>query len=433
MLDYESISFGWRRVKLAAEDKLDTEILLALSGGGYRAMLFHVGALWRLNQLGEVKNLRHVSSVSGGSIVAGLLAARWGRLKFDKQGIAEGFHDEVAEPLMRLADHTIDILPALEGLLPFRSAGQALARSYKKHLFGETMLSEVPDSPTFHFNATNLQTGAVWTFEKKSMGDAVVGTVLAPNISLAEVVAASSAFPPFLSPIKMSLESANWDETPQYSKLKYYDDISVRMCKIPTDDLHRFRKRGVLIDGGVADNLGIATLWKIKGDMYISDGSGGTPHVASPPARNWLLQMLRVVALIHGQPSQLRANIAKSRFAEHDRPGRPQGTKTLLGDGAYWNMNWPPERHGDVTFPERMEKEISALAAIKTRLRALDMLTQKRLINWGYVAANRSLPYIARLWRGWGAPSVQGGRAPIPEGGLRLSVWIEALGSSPSS
>ena len=45
---------------------------LCLSGGGYRAMLFHVGALWRLNELGLLPRLDRVSSVSGGSITAGV-------------------------------------------------------------------------------------------------------------------------------------------------------------------------------------------------------------------------------------------------------------------------------------------------------------------------------------------------------------------------
>ena len=53
---------------------------LALSGGGYRAMLFHAGAIWRLNELGWLSKLDRVSSVSGGSIAAGRLAARWDKL-----------------------------------------------------------------------------------------------------------------------------------------------------------------------------------------------------------------------------------------------------------------------------------------------------------------------------------------------------------------
>ena len=53
------------------------EAALCLSGGGYRAMLFHVGALWRLNEAGYLPRLDRISSVSGGSITAGVLGATW--------------------------------------------------------------------------------------------------------------------------------------------------------------------------------------------------------------------------------------------------------------------------------------------------------------------------------------------------------------------
>jgi len=33
-------------------DNPEPGVALCLSGGGYRAMVFHVGALWRLNELG---------------------------------------------------------------------------------------------------------------------------------------------------------------------------------------------------------------------------------------------------------------------------------------------------------------------------------------------------------------------------------------------
>lgn len=59
---------------------------LCLSGGGYRAMLFHVGAIWRLNELGYLPRLERVSSVSGGSITAALLGLAWARLEFDSSG-----------------------------------------------------------------------------------------------------------------------------------------------------------------------------------------------------------------------------------------------------------------------------------------------------------------------------------------------------------
>src|SRR5262245_32760704 len=45
-------------------------IALCLSGGGYRAMLFHVGALLRIKELGLLPKINWFSSVSGGSITA---------------------------------------------------------------------------------------------------------------------------------------------------------------------------------------------------------------------------------------------------------------------------------------------------------------------------------------------------------------------------
>jgi predicted acylesterase/phospholipase RssA len=51
-------------------------IALCLSGGGYRAMLFHLGTLWRLNEFGLLFRLQRISSVSGGSITGAILGAR---------------------------------------------------------------------------------------------------------------------------------------------------------------------------------------------------------------------------------------------------------------------------------------------------------------------------------------------------------------------
>ncbi|HYX75667.1 MAG TPA: patatin-like phospholipase family protein, partial [Gaiellaceae bacterium] len=64
-----------------ADDTAPTDgVALCLSGGGYRAMLFHLGALMRLNELGWLRKLDRISSVSGGSITAGVLAWRWHEL-----------------------------------------------------------------------------------------------------------------------------------------------------------------------------------------------------------------------------------------------------------------------------------------------------------------------------------------------------------------
>src|SRR4051794_13571976 len=83
---------------------------LCLSGGGYRAMIFHVGVLWRLNEAGLLPKLSMVSSVSGGSITAGVLAMNWGQLEFDGSGVAspESFQAAVVTPIREMAAQHID-------------------------------------------------------------------------------------------------------------------------------------------------------------------------------------------------------------------------------------------------------------------------------------------------------------------------------------
>ena len=94
-------------------------IALCLSGGGYRAMLFHLGALWRLNELGLLPRLDKVSSVSGGSITAGQLGLAWSQLRFDSAGVAQNFLERVVQPIRGLASLTIDVWAVFFGWLGF--------------------------------------------------------------------------------------------------------------------------------------------------------------------------------------------------------------------------------------------------------------------------------------------------------------------------
>src|SRR5260370_41264574 len=88
-------------------------IALCLSGGGYRAMLFHLGALWRLNELGYLPQLERVSSVSGGSITAAVLGLNWTRLAVDPvSGAGAAFHRAGGQPNRALAADT-NLLPAV--------------------------------------------------------------------------------------------------------------------------------------------------------------------------------------------------------------------------------------------------------------------------------------------------------------------------------
>jgi NTE family protein len=71
-------------------------------------MLFDLGAVWRLNEAGYLPRLGRISSVSAGSVVAGVLAQRWSRLSFDDSGVSHDFVPQVVRPIRHLAERTID-------------------------------------------------------------------------------------------------------------------------------------------------------------------------------------------------------------------------------------------------------------------------------------------------------------------------------------
>ena len=103
-------------------------IALCLSGGGYRAMLFHVGALWRLNEAGYLPRLERISSVSGGSMTNGALALAWPKLAFDGAGVAQNFGPAFVDPLRKLAGKTIDLRAIVRGILLPGSIGEQVRR-----------------------------------------------------------------------------------------------------------------------------------------------------------------------------------------------------------------------------------------------------------------------------------------------------------------
>ncbi|MDQ3707291.1 MAG: patatin-like phospholipase family protein [Chloroflexota bacterium] len=142
-------------------------IALCLSGGGYRAMLFHLGALWRLNELGYLERLSRISSVSGGSITAGALALAWHKLRFsgDPPRVAENFKEEVVLPVRGLAAKTIDIWAILRGLFWGGTTSTHIASYYNRYLFRDRTMQALPkpgQGPDFIFNASNLQSGVLW-------------------------------------------------------------------------------------------------------------------------------------------------------------------------------------------------------------------------------------------------------------------------------
>src|SRR5258708_31207690 len=138
----DAANFQW------GEGKPEPGIGIALSGGGFRAMLFHAGALARMNELGLLSRAQRVSSVSGGSIMSGHLALAWSKLgNADANGNFANFKTIVVEPILAFSRQKIDVVDALTGLLPWTSASEQVSRRYEKYLFATTTPQDTPDSP----------------------------------------------------------------------------------------------------------------------------------------------------------------------------------------------------------------------------------------------------------------------------------------------
>ena len=180
-----------RAIPTDSGEEPQTGVALCLSGGGYRAMLFHLGVIWRLREAGWLERLDRVSSVSGGSITAAALAL----------APADDFEDAVVGRLRGLARRTLDWTSVVEGALLPGSIAQKLAGAYREHLFGDAVLGDLPKRPDFVINATNIGSGALARFERAGVRDWRVGSLPDPEIPLATAVACSSAFPPVLSPL----------------------------------------------------------------------------------------------------------------------------------------------------------------------------------------------------------------------------------------
>lgn len=338
---------------------------LCLSGGGFRAMLFHVGVLKRLNLAGWLPRLDRVSSVSGGSITAAVLGLRWQELAFS-DGVAANFDELVTEPIRAFAHTKVDVSAVVTGaLLPFVSVSDRVVGKLRR-LYGDATLQNLPDAPRFVINATNLETGVLMRFSKPYVADYTVGRVLDPVIPLAEAVAASSAFPPFLSPFELDLSDATW-----------VSDVG---------NVHGsagFRSEILLSDGGVYDNMGIETVWKKYQTVLISD-AGGHLVANTDPGRDWGHGIIRVLHILDSQVRSLRRSAVVSAFESDTDPHHGFFISTVSDLGT-----WPkPEKRPYLTVDPAVTNR---LAAISTRLTDTPDEQQELLVNWGFAAADAGL------------------------------------------
>lgn len=358
---------------------------LALSGGGFRATLFGLGSLWRLNDAGLLGHIDRVTSVSGGSIVAGVLAQRWKDLTFSA-GKATNFVEIVADPVRNFCQHNIDVGTGLKGLItPFKSAGDFLADTYEDHLVGKTRMCDLPvagpGNPRFIFYATNIQTGRSFRFRQDMLADYMLGTSTHTDVKLAFAIAASSAFPPVFSCIKLRMDPSTFSKG----------------AAIP--GIENLRREVVLGDGGIYDNMGLESLVDNADIVLVSD-AGAPMEIDSDPHGDYVRQMWRVRDILIEQTRALRKRWLIEEF------------KSERKHGSYWGIGTSIESYEDFDSPFKDTEASNALVSVPTRLARFDAPIPSRLVNWGYVLCDVAIRKRATL----AVPAATS--LPLPDGPL---------------
>jgi NTE family protein len=317
------------------------KIGLALSGGGSRAIAFHLGCLRALNQLGLLDRVAVLSTVSGGSVIGAYFHVHQGDFSSFEANIRSVLARGLVRPmrarflgvlgvkiigacmvigfvaacvaLIRLmlkglnliVPHRIlsrwERLDIRSPLHRFASRTTLLEAALDDVLFEGAHLNDLPQQPHLVINATELRTGSAFRFGTLESGSWRWGKLHRNAVSVAHAVAASAAYPLFLPA---------FDETLTFDKGGELRDGRV-----------------ILTDGGIYDNLGLGCLWpdrseKVSLNVFSVDTiiccSAGYGLRQEPTSQFFLARMLSVFSAVFDRAQ----NSAMHRLHETKRSGQ---------------------------------------------------------------------------------------------------------------
>jgi len=246
------------------EQKTNTQrnIGLSLSGGGSRAIAFHLGCLRALHDRNILDRVDVISSVSGGSIIAALYAYSDCSFSDFEQRILNllkaGIDIKIRNEFVRTGAYNKEIHQYLTQFPislknRFFKKGKQLRRiSYrtlcfidvlKKYWFGNKFITDSRrNNVNTVINGSELRTGTAFRFGSKESGCWRFGTIKNNNVPLAEAVGLSAAYPLFLPSL---------DKNYNFSK---YESVE--------------SKRVVISDGGIFDNTGVSCMEPGRNPKY---------------------------------------------------------------------------------------------------------------------------------------------------------------------
>jgi NTE family protein len=272
-------------------------IALALSGGGIRAMVFHLGVLKHLAERGLLENVAKISTVSGGSLLVGLLLKhndhRW---PSSEQFLAQCL------PQLRIAlcARSLQLDVARQLLNPrnwkfLLSRANLLALALQNEWQVHAVLSDLPIAPDWAINATTAESGKRFRFKRADMGDYTFGYTQVKDFPLATALAVSAAIPGGLGPLALDKSLFSWRGT----DWSFNADSAIRR-------LH-------LYDGGVYDNLGLEPFFdvgtqlpKVSNSFILCSDAGAPLEAGFDLGPLNIFRLKRVADIMSDQSKTLR-------------------------------------------------------------------------------------------------------------------------------
>ncbi|MEG2507782.1 MAG: patatin-like phospholipase family protein [Longicatena sp.] len=287
--------------------KKDLKIGLALSGGGMRAAIFHLGVLKYLAQEKLLSKISHISSVSGASIGIGLVYSCNGNTWPSDTTFICDVLPKVTNFIVKQDIQWTSLLKLL--ISPYywdkkvNLLGNVMEQKWKVH----GCLQDIPSYPLWTINTTAYESGKDFRISAKSMGEMHSNYVMRPNFRLSHAMAASASFPVLIGPYKLKTRKYTW-----------YDETHT-IVVIPRDKILH------LWDGGVYDNMGLDPLFSMENEkglepeinyLIVSNASGNIEHKTRQFSFS-IENLKRLLDINMDQVASLKSSSVKTVFKKY--------------------------------------------------------------------------------------------------------------------
>ena len=258
---------GYRFTSFSDEEKSESLLLLlAFSGGGARAAALSYGVLeelsktrilWEGRQRRLLDETDWISAVSGGSFTAAYYAVHGEEIFTDFE--SRFLNRNTQGRLVRLLFSPINWVRLAS---PHFDRSDLAAEYYDRHLFGHRTFGDLlrdGRGPFLTINATDMELGFRFEFTQEQF-DLLCSDL--SSVPVARAVAASSSFPGLLTPITLrNYGGACGNTEPDWMKASDGAGMSARrqskVLEVRSYLEREDRQHLHLLDGGLADNLGI--------------------------------------------------------------------------------------------------------------------------------------------------------------------------------